>query len=209
MRAGTPTGAADRGASDGARTRSGSGPSDAALVVAARAGEAWAQEALYLRYTRMVNGLAWRLMPGDAEVEDLVQDSFIQAFEGLGRLTEPAAFSSWLGSIVVRQAHKRIRRKRLRQRLGLVRSEPVDFGTVISPDAPPDVAAELRAVYGVLRELPTEERIALVLRRVEGRELADIAEQMGLSLATVKRRLGAAEKRLVDALTDRGTGGGT
>lgn len=187
------------------RTQSGAGPSDAALVVAARAGEEWAQEALYRRYARMVNGLAWRLMPGDAEVEDLVQDTFIQALDGLHRLSEPAAFGSWLGSIVVRTAHKRLRRKRLMTRLGLSRSEPIDFESVVSAWAPPDVALELRTIYRLVDTLPIEARIALVLRRVEGLPLGEIAERMGLSLATVKRRLETAEAALNKGLSQGGT----
>lgn len=144
----------------------------------------------------MVNGLAWRLMPGDPDIEDLAQDVFIQAFDGLHRLTEPAAFGTWLGSITIRTAHKRLRRKRLKRRLGLARSEPIDVDSIISSEAPPDVASELRAMYLMLDTLPVEVRIALVLRRVEGLQLTEIAEQMGLSLATVKRRLEAAEAAL-------------
>ncbi|AKF07332.1 RNA polymerase sigma-70 factor, ECF subfamily [Sandaracinus amylolyticus] len=147
-----------------------------------------------------MNGLAWRLMPGDPDVEDLVQDVFIQALDALDRLTEPAAFGSWIGSITIRTAHKRLRRKRLKLRLGLARREPVDVDAVISSSAPPDVQSELRAMYRLLDELPTESRIALVLRRVEGLQLAEIAEQMGLSLATVKRRLDAAETKLGERL---------
>lgn len=187
-------------------TQSGAGPSDAALVVAARAGEAWAQEALYRRYARMVNGLAWRLMPGDADAEDLVQDVFVQALDALERLTEPAAFGSWIGSITIRTAHKRIRRKRLKLRLGLARREPVDVDAVVSSSAPPDVASELRALYRLLDELPSEARIALVLRRVEGMQLTEIAEHMKLSLATVKRRLEAAESKLAARLAGEGEG---
>ncbi len=187
----------------GSRTRSGSGPSDAALVLEARAGAEWAREALYFRYTRMVNGMAWRLLPGDPDVEDLVQDVFAYALGSLERLSDPAAFGSWVGSIVVRQAYKRIRTKRLRVRLGLARNEPIEVDSVVSKTAPPDVAAELRGVYALLGELPAEERVALVLRRVEGHELTEIADQMGLSLATVKRRLSAAEGRLGALLAAR------
>jgi RNA polymerase sigma-70 factor (ECF subfamily) len=153
----------------------------------------------------MVNGLAWRLMPGDAEVEDLVQDTFIQAFDGLHRLTEPAAFGTWLGSIVVRTANKRLRRRRLMTRLGLTRNEPIDLETVVSASAPPDVALELRAIYRLVDALPIEARIALLLRRVEGLPLGEIAERMGLSLATVKRRLESAESVLKDQLAQGGT----
>src|SRR6266513_458158 len=66
-------------------TRSGAGPSDAALVVAARAGEAWAQEALFRRHARMVNGLALRLIGRDADLDDLVQEAFAQALGSLDR----------------------------------------------------------------------------------------------------------------------------
>ena len=55
-----------------APTVSGAGPSDAALVVAARAGEHWATEALFHRYVRTVNRLALRLMGRDVDVDDLV-----------------------------------------------------------------------------------------------------------------------------------------
>ena len=177
-------------------TKSGAGPSDAALVLAARAGEEWAREALFRRYARLAIGLAYRILPRDADVDDLVQDSFLSAFQRLDRLSNPQAFQAWLSSIVVRTAGKRLRRRRLQVRLGLLRNEAIDLDQVVSRAAPPDVAAELRAVYGLLEKLSVEERIALVLRRVERLEIPEIAEQMGLSTSTVKRRLNAAEARL-------------
>jgi len=177
-------------------TKSGAGPSDAALVLAARVGEEWAREALFRRYARMALGLAYRILPVDADIDDLVQDSFLYAFERLERLSNPQAFQAWLSSIVVRTAGKRLRRRRLQIRLGMLRSEPIDVDEVVSRAAPPDVAAELRAVYALLERLSVEERIALVLRRVERLEIPEIAEQMGLSSSTVKRRLSSAEARL-------------
>lgn len=181
-------------------TKSGAGPSDAALVLAARAGEEWAREALFRRYVRLALGLAYRLLPRDADLDDLVQDSFFAAFQRLDRLSNPQAFQAWLSSIVVRTAGKRLRRRKLQMRLGLLRSEPIDVDQVVSRNAPPDVGAELRAVYGLLDQLSVEERIALVLRRVERLEIPEIAEQMKLSTSTVKRRLSAAEARLGRAL---------
>lgn len=177
-------------------TKSGAGPSDAALVLAARAGEEWAREALFRRYARLAIGLSYRVLPLDVDVDDLVQDSFLYAFERLDRLSNPQAFQAWLSAIVVRTAGKRLRRRKLQLRLGLLQSEPFDVEHVVSRAAPPDVAAELRAIYGLLERLSVEERIALVLRRVERLEIPQIAEQMGLSVSTVKRRLNAAEARL-------------
>jgi RNA polymerase sigma-70 factor (ECF subfamily) len=174
-------------------------PTDAALVLAARAGEEWAREALFRRYARLALALAYRILPYDADIDDLVQDSFLYAFERLNGLTNPQAFQAWLSSIVVRTAGKRLRRRKLQIRLGLRGSEPVDVDQVVSRAAPPDVAVELRAVYALLETLPVEERIALVLRRVERLEIPEIAEHMGLSISTVKRRLNAAEAQLLRA----------
>jgi RNA polymerase sigma-70 factor, ECF subfamily len=177
-------------------TKSGAGPSDAALVVAARADERWAKEALFRRYASMVNGLAYRLVGRDADLDDLVQDSFTEAWRSLGRLDAPQAFGAWLGSIVVRTAHKMLRRRRLLTRLGFRRRDPVEFENLISPGAPPDARAELLAVYRLVEKLPSTTRVALLLRRVEGLPLDEIARLLGVSLATVKRRLAEAERQL-------------
>src|SRR5450432_4085822 len=168
-------------------TKSGAGPTDAALVVAARAGEGWAQEALFQRHARLAFGLAHRFLPRELDVDDLVQDSFLYAFQHLDRLENPQAFSAWLGSIVVRTAGKRLRRQRLLTRLGFARFAPVDVESVIARSAPPDVVAELHALYAVIDRFPADERIALVLRRVEGFEIPQIAKYMDLSESTVKR----------------------
>jgi len=180
----------------GSLTKSGAGPTDAALVVAARAGEAWAREALFRRHARMAIGLAHRLLPSDVEVDDVVQDCFLYALQRLGSLQNPQAFAAWLGSIVVRTVSKRLRRRRLLSRLGLRAAEPIDPERVSAKTAPGEVAIELQRVYGLIESLPVEQRVALVLRRVDGLEIPQIAEYMGLSASTVKRRLKAAEELL-------------
>lgn len=177
-------------------SRSGSGPSDAALVVAARANEAWAKEALFRRYAPLVNGLAYRVVGRDSDLDDLVQDCFVEAWRCLSRLENPQAFSSWISAIVVRTAHKLIRRRRLANLLGLRPKESVDVDLLLSSSAPPDVKVELQAIYRLVDEMPPSTRVAFVLRRVEGMGLEEIAEMMQLSLATVKRRLQEAERLL-------------
>jgi RNA polymerase sigma-70 factor (ECF subfamily) len=180
----------------GSLTKSGAGPTDAALVVAARAGESWAREALFRRHARMAIGLAHRLLPSDVEVDDVVQDSFLFALQRLESLHNPQAFAAWLGSIVVRTVSKRLRRRKLMTRLGLRAASPVDPDRVTAATAPGEVAIELGRVYSLVEELPVEQRVALILRRVDGLEIPQIAEYMGLSASTVTRRLIAAEELL-------------
>jgi RNA polymerase sigma-70 factor, ECF subfamily len=171
-------------------------PSDAALVVAARAGERWAQEALFRRHARMVNGLAYRLLGHDEDLDDLVQESFLGALRGLGRLAHPQAFSSWLGSIVVRNAHKLLRKRHMLSRLGLRKPAPIELDQLVAAGAPPSAGAELQRVYACLGALDAQARIAVVLHRVDGLSIPEVAAQMQLSVSTVKRRLKVAERHL-------------
>lgn len=178
----------------------GPAPTDTELIVAAIAQERWAQEAIFRKHARLVNGLSFRLMGSRPDADDLAQDVFVQAFQSLHRLENHQSLASWLCSITVRTAHKRIRRLRLMTRLGLRRSEAVNFDAVISSAAPPEAQVELRGIYAILHELPAEDRMALVLRRVEGMAIGEIAAHLGRSVATVKRRLKSAEAHLARRL---------
>jgi RNA polymerase sigma-70 factor (ECF subfamily) len=75
----------------------------------------------------------------------------------------------------------------------------VDVDTIASRAVGPDVAAELRRTYERLERLPVEQRVAIVLRRIEGLALDEVAAAMGVSLATAKRRIAAAEAALTGA----------
>lgn len=174
--------------------------SDAELVSAARAGGRLAREALYRRHVSLVLGLLHRILLRDRDVDDLAQDVFVIAFERLDDLTDPQAFAAWVGSIAVRRAREHLRRRRLARLLGFERDTPVEIEHVVAQSASPEVVAELRALYGILEGLSSEARIALVLRRVEGLSIPEIAEAMGLSPATVKRRIQRGEAALASAL---------
>jgi RNA polymerase sigma-70 factor (ECF subfamily) len=169
--------------------------SDAELVLLAGSGDARAKEALFRRHAPMVNGLAFRLLGRDDDLDEVVQDVFVEALAALGSLREPAAFRSWLGTIVVHRVRLHIRRRRVASTLGLSKTEPIDLA-LISRSASPDVTLELREVYTRIVALEAEERRALLLHRVEGYTLPEIAAQLDVSLATVKRRVASADQKL-------------
>src|SRR5262249_38314499 len=96
------------------------------------------------------------------------------------------------------------RRRKLLARLGLLARQPVDLDAFIAPTAPSDVGAELRALYRLLDELPEGLGTILILHRVEGLELAEIAPLLDLSVRTVKRRLARARRVLERRLCAQG-----
>jgi RNA polymerase sigma-70 factor (ECF subfamily) len=67
---------------------------------------------------------------------------------------------------------------------------------LVGKAVPPDAAAELRALYTVVDALPVKLRVPLLLRRVEGLSLEEIAEYTQASLATVKRRIAEGDEML-------------
>jgi RNA polymerase sigma-70 factor, ECF subfamily len=168
---------------------------DAELVEAARRGDALAKQALFRRHARLVNGLAYRLLGRRDEVDDVVQDAFVQVLRNLHRLENPQAFASWVATIVVFTVRKRLRRRKLARALGLGDRTSADVDALVGT-ASPEAVADVRRVYQRIELLDPEERIALVLHRVDGCTLPELCEQMQLSLATVKRRIQSAERKL-------------
>ncbi|MDP1829921.1 MAG: sigma-70 family RNA polymerase sigma factor [Archangium sp.] len=166
---------------------------EAALVRAAVEGDGSASEQLYLTCAPDLGRWVARVVLGSADAQDIVQDTFVVAFTQLKKLKRPEAFRGWLRTIALTHIRRRFRTQRLLRRLGFATAEPFELESILSEDAPPEVITEVRQVAALLRQLPADEALALVLRRVEGYRLEEIAEELKLSLATVKRRLAAAE----------------
>jgi RNA polymerase sigma-70 factor (ECF subfamily) len=118
------------------------------------------------------------------------------ALERLPSLREPSALRSWLAQIAISRVRRRFRRQKLMRLLGLDQRGDELFESLAARDAHPDVHIELAALGRVLRGLATEQQIAWTLHYVEGETLERTALMCGCSLATVKRRIAAADLRV-------------
>jgi RNA polymerase sigma-70 factor, ECF subfamily len=169
--------------------------SDAQLVKRAIEGDRWGREMLYRRHAAYLLAIAARLLGNRGEGEEVVQDTFVTAFEQLRSLREPAALRGWLAQIAVSLVRRRIRRARLMRVLGLDRgADDATLGTLAAPGTKADQRAELALIDRALTTVSANVRIAWMLRMVEGLELAEVASACGCSLATVKRRIAAADE---------------
>ena len=167
---------------------------DGALVAGVLAGDRAAEEALYRRHAPSVLRLATRLLRSNQDASDVLQDAFVTAFEDLGSLREPEAFRAWLHRITVRLVHRRFRRRRMLGLLGLDKqNDEVSLESLADESASPEARVELRWLDAALARIDGKERIAWMLRHVEGLALEEVAETCDCSLATVKRRVAAAE----------------
>ena len=180
--------------------------SDGELVERVRSGDEWAKEALYRRHLQPVWSMVLPLIGSTVEAEDIIQDAFIVAFGDIHKLREAERFGSWLMRIAVHQVHRRFRRRKTWHSLGLAWGvEDASLDALLCTDCSPEVAAELTKIAEVLAELAPRNRIAWMLRFVEGCALDEVAERTGVSLATVKRRIAAADQRLKRHLNRGGT----
>jgi RNA polymerase sigma-70 factor (ECF subfamily) len=172
-------------------------PDDGLLLAQAASGNERAFTQLYHRYARYVAAVAYRVMGSDAELDDVVQEAFLDASKSLGSLREVAGLRAWLGRITVRRVHKRLARRR-RWRW-LVREQHETAAAVSDPALRMRVADLYRALDG----LPPKVRIPWVLHRIEGETLPDVAAMCEISLATAKRRIAAASAHVEQVLDEK------
>jgi RNA polymerase sigma-70 factor (ECF subfamily) len=171
-------------------------PSDAdgALASAVVRGDRAAEETLYRRHAPSVLRLATRLLRSREDALDVLQDTFVTAFEDVGALRDPDAFRPWLHRIAVRLVHRRFRRRKLLAMIGLGRAaDAVSLEDLADERVSPEARVELRWLDAALSRLDDKTRIAWMLRHVEGLSLEETAEACECSLATAKRRIAAGD----------------
>lgn len=164
--------------------------SDSDLVDRAVRGDAWAEEAIYRRYVQYVASIVARLLQNQSETEDVLQDTFVLAFENIGGLRDGASLRFWLARIAIRLAKQRLRREKLLRLIGRAREMQRD---VAQGEGRAEATTELTLLDEVLQSLPVNQRIVWVLHRVNGETIEEVSSICECSPATAKRRLAAVE----------------
>jgi RNA polymerase sigma-70 factor, ECF subfamily len=171
-------------------------PDDEVLVSQACAGSQRAFEALYRRHVRYVAGVTYRLLGNDAEVDDVLQEAFLDAAGALSRLRSPADFRPWLVQIAIRRVYRRLAHKRRWRWL------QAQVENLTPPASDPQTRHRVQELYHALAQLPPKLRIPWTLHEVEGQTLPEVSRLCDISLATAKRRIADAAERLDRRLRD-------
>lgn len=178
----------------------GGAPSDEEVVRRVRAGELALFEVLMRRYNQRLYRAVRGFLKDEAEVEDVMQQAYLQAYTHLGDFEGSARFSTWLLRIGVNEALMRLRRSaRLR-----VADDPSELEDIPMASPGPEERASRREFATMLEEavdgLPELYRSAFVLREVEGLSTAEAADVLGVSEDVVKTRLHRAKGLVRDSL---------
>jgi RNA polymerase sigma-70 factor (ECF subfamily) len=180
--------------------------SDRAAVALASAGDNEAFRSLVEHHSRYVFNVAYRLTGSASDAEDVVQTTFLRAYQQLSRFEARADFRTWLHRITVNCSIDLIRSRRHRE----VGHDPEDLevhskggnGGHESPG--PDrllLSTEIRdRVAEGMAQLSASERLAFTLRHVEGLPIREVALAMGLKTEAAKNSIFRAVKKMRVAL---------
>lgn len=168
---------------------------DERIVVARAAdGDMAAFETLVRRYAPMMRAYTRRILPGSAEVDDVLQDAFITAWRHLPELKDLSKVKSWLMRITSRVAASRIRASRLHANVEDINPcAPAQY----SPSRLSEAKASIEALKAVLRELPDAQRQCWILAELGEFSYEEIARELELPISTVRGLLARARKHLI------------
>lgn len=169
------------------------------LVAAARAGDHAAFDLLVARHSPRVASAARRFVEDPNDLDDVVQDTFLRAYQNLARFRGKSALRTWLIQIALNVC--RDRRRGFWRRVLLAR-HPLELERPPSDGDGHDGALLRRTVESAVAELPEKLRLPLVLHAFEELSGAEIAEVLGWNESTVWTRIYTARKQLRARLGD-------
>jgi len=184
---------------------------DAEIVKRVRAGERALFEILLRRHNQRLYRAARAVLKDENEVEDVMQQAYINAFTHLHQFEERSQFATWLTRITLNEAFGR-RRKMRSESMARVQWEfdenPGELmETITSPQPDPERQAYAGELHRVLEEavdaLPETYRTVFMLRDIEGLSTSETGEGLGLGEEAVKTRLHRARVMIRRAVTAR------
>ena len=169
---------------------------DNELVERARGGDVRSYEELVKRYERLVGRVIYPYAGRDAAVEDLVQETFLRAYDRLDTFNPEYRFKTWLLAIANNLGIDTLRRRR-----DVVEFNPeLHAPTTGGPEASAVESERARSVRDAVLTLPETYSVPLVLRYAEDLTYAEIAEVLDVTIPALKSRLFRARNMLAERL---------
>ena len=174
-----------------------------AWIDAAATGDVEAFRKLYDRYFDYVSRQVGRVMGPGGELEDVVQEVFVQVFRSLDSYRHESAFSTWLYRLTYNVTISHLRKKPRTVELADWRPlrEPASAWSKL------EARDMCRVLYAALEQVSTDHREAFLLYEVEGMKLREIAELTGDSINTVAARVRRTRERMQTVLEQATTSG--
>lgn len=166
------------------------------LVARAQRGDRWAFTELFRRHRSDVARLVYRMMGPSADMEDIVQEVFLQVHRSIGEFRGQAKFSTWLHRVTVNVVL--MARRAARSRPVLTGETPTEYepDAGLAPDEDAMRKRRIEAFRRLLDRLPEKKRTVFELHELEGKSPAEISEIVDAPVLTVRTRLFYARREL-------------
>jgi RNA polymerase sigma-70 factor (ECF subfamily) len=172
--------------------------SDAELLLASARRDSASFAELVSRYYQPVYRVVWRIMNGNAETEDVVQEAFIKLWVNPAQIREARALKGWLMRVASNLAMDRLRKKPL--------ADIEAVGEIADPkqrtDAELDEKAASRRVDQAITRLPERQKLAVTLVYFEGMSNIAAASVMEISVDAIESLLTRGRRALKETLAD-------
>jgi RNA polymerase sigma-70 factor (ECF subfamily) len=178
--------------------------SDNEVVQRVLGGETDLYQLIIRRYNRRLYRVAWAIVHDEHEAEDVIQETYVRAYEHLAQFAGRSLFSTWLTRIAVHEAWRRA--KRLGRECDIEETSVSALKARRVSHTPEDdlLAIEARTVLEqAIDALPTPQRSVFVMHFLEEMSTTEIAECLGISEQAVKMRFSRARLTLRRTLYDR------
>lgn len=179
---------------------------DAELVARAQARDEAAVRLIMQANNRRLYRIARGILRNDSEAEDVVQETYFRAFTHLDQFRGDSSLATWLARIAMNEALGRLRRQRPSVDVdslapGVLEAQIIQFPLSAPLDDPEKTMAQREIQHVVehaIDELPEAFRIVFITRVIEGMNVEETADILGLKPETVKTRLHRARAMLRD-----------
>jgi RNA polymerase sigma factor (sigma-70 family) len=165
------------------------------IIELSKAGNQKAQYQLYRLYSKAMYNICYRMMNSQTEAEDLLQESFAEAFHRLESFRYESAFGAWLKRIVVNKCINHLKKKRAE--LVLTENLPEVHEDMEDTDS---VQLEVKRVHQAIEQLPDGYRVIFSLYLLEGYDHSEIAQILGITESTSKSQFSRAKQKIKEIL---------
>lgn len=172
------------------------------LVARCQRGDREAFRELFVRHRTDVVRLVYRMLGPRADVEDVVQDVFLQVYRSLRDFRGDAKFSTWLHRVTVNVVLMARRAAKSRPTHDGVIDDDAAQPDGVLPDEDASRRERLRAFQRCIDRLPEKKRVVFILHELEGLPAAEIASVVGAPVLTVRTRLFYARRELARFMND-------
>jgi RNA polymerase sigma-70 factor (ECF subfamily) len=169
---------------------------DVLLVDRCLTGEPAATRELFRRHRGRVHACLFRVLGTNRDMDDLLQDAFLQVFQSLRSWRAEASLATWIDRVAVRVAYRY-----LTQRGRRIQTDPMTDDDALPGHDELGARRQLardgvKRLYDALDELGPAARLAFTLHEIDGRTLSEVAELVGSSVTATKLRVWRARKRI-------------